>query len=55
MIAHPLALLVLLALFLLMLCWLLPKIVRGLRVLLGRLRGVGVWFSGVRRSPDTYR
>lgn len=39
---HPLVLLVLLALFVLLLCWLLPKLARGLRALwqrLGRIRG----------------
>jgi hypothetical protein len=53
MIAHPLALLILLALFLVMLCWLLPKIVRGLRVLMQRLRGAGAWLSGAGKVTDT--
>ncbi|GLQ95720.1 DUF4126 domain-containing protein [Dyella mobilis] len=53
MIAHPVVLLVVLALFLLLLCWLLPKIVRGLRVLVQRLRGVGTWLSGNGKSIDT--
>ncbi|MGC1550702.1 MAG: DUF4126 domain-containing protein, partial [Rhodanobacter sp.] len=43
---HPAVLLVLLALFVLLLCWLLPKIVRGLRVLLQRLRRFRVALSG---------
>lgn len=43
---HPLVLLILLVLFLLMLCWLLPKIVRGLRMLFGQLRRVGTMLSG---------
>jgi hypothetical protein len=55
MFAHPLVLLVLLALFLLLLCWLLPKIVRGLRALVQRLRGAGAWLSGGERSPNTSR
>jgi len=38
--AHPAALLVVLALFLLLLVWLLPKIVRGLRALFRLLSGV---------------
>jgi hypothetical protein len=45
MFAHPLVLLILLGLFLLLLCWLLPKIVRGLRVLIQRVRGVGAWLK----------
>jgi hypothetical protein len=53
MFAHPLALLVLLALFLLLLCWLLPKIVRGLRILVQRLRGAGAWLSGAGKATDT--
>ena len=44
---HPVVLLVLLALFVLLLCWLLPKILRGLRMLLQRLRSVGKAFSSV--------
>ncbi|MEO9215019.1 MAG: DUF4126 domain-containing protein [Rhodanobacter sp.] len=44
---HPLVLLVLLALFVLLLCWLLPKILRGLRMLLQRLRSIGKAFSSV--------
>lgn len=43
---HPLVLLILLLLFVLMLCWLLPKIVRGLRMLFGQLRRVGTMLSG---------
>lgn len=35
---HPWALLALLALFLILLCWLLPKIVRGLRAIIGQWR-----------------
>lgn len=35
---HPVALLVLLALFVLSLCWLLPRLLRGLRMLLRRFR-----------------
>jgi hypothetical protein len=50
MFAHPLVLLILLALFLLLLCWLLPKIVRGLRVLMQRLRGVNERLSGTTRT-----
>lgn len=53
MIAHPLVLLILLVLFLLLLCWLLPKIVQGLRMLVRRLRGVGSWLSGAVKVPDT--
>jgi hypothetical protein len=51
MFAHPLVLLILLALFLLLLCWLLPKIVRGLRVLIQRVRDVGAWL----KTADTPR
>jgi len=43
---HPLAMLVLLALFGLLLCWLLPKLVRGLRALRQRLRRIGGFLSG---------
>jgi hypothetical protein len=43
---HPLALLILLALFLLLLCWLLPKIMRGLRMIFGQLRKFGAMLSG---------
>jgi hypothetical protein len=43
---HPLVLLILLLLFVLLLCWLLPKIVRGLRMLFGQLRKVGTMLSG---------
>jgi hypothetical protein len=43
---HPLAMLVLLALFVLLLCWLLPKLVRGLRALQQRLRRIGGFLSG---------
>jgi hypothetical protein len=53
MFAHPLVLLILLALFLLMLCWLLPKIVRGVRVLIQRVRGAGAWLSGAGKAVDT--
>lgn len=35
---HPLALLVLLALFIVLICWLLPKIVRGWRAIFAQLR-----------------
>jgi hypothetical protein len=49
MFQHPLVMLILLVLFMLLLCWLLPKIVRGLRMLLQRLRGVGVWLSSAGR------
>jgi hypothetical protein len=52
MIAHPLVLLLLLGLFLLLLCWMLPKIIRGLRVLVLRLRGAGAWLSGARKVTD---
>ena len=45
---HPLALLVLLAIFALSLCWLLPKIMHGLRMLFGQLRKVGTMLSGAR-------
>jgi hypothetical protein len=34
---HPLVLLILLALFIVLICWLLPKIVRGLRMIFARL------------------
>lgn len=43
---HPLAMLVLLALFVLLLCWLLPKLLRGLRTLGQRLRRIGGFLSG---------
>jgi Domain of unknown function (DUF4126) len=43
---HPLVLLIALALFLLLLCWLLPKIVRGLRMIFGQLRKFGAKWSG---------
>jgi hypothetical protein len=43
---HPLALLIVLALFLLLLCWMLPKIVRGLRMIFGQLRKFGARWSG---------
>jgi hypothetical protein len=52
MIAHPLVLLLLLGLFLLLLCWMLPKIIRGLRVLVQRLRGAGAWLSGTGKVTD---
>lgn len=35
---HPLVLLILLALFIVLICWLLPKIVRGLRMIFAQLR-----------------
>ena len=35
---HPLALLILLALFIVLICWLLPKIVRGWRAIFAQLR-----------------
>jgi hypothetical protein len=50
--AHPAVMLVFLLLFLLLLCWLLPKIVRGLRMLWMRLRGMSAAFSGKREQPD---
>ena len=43
---HPLAMLVLLALFVLLLCWLLPRLVRGLRALWQRLRRIRGGLSG---------
>lgn len=43
---HPLALLILLGLFVLLVCWLLPRIVRGLRVLRQRLQRLGAILSG---------
>ncbi|HTV84776.1 MAG TPA: DUF4126 domain-containing protein [Dyella sp.] len=43
---HPLALLIALALFLLLLCWWLPKIVRGLRMIFGQLGKVRAKWSG---------
>jgi len=43
---HPAVLLVLLALFVLLLCWLLPKTVRGLRLMFGQLRKVRAMWSG---------
>ncbi|WP_266157974.1 DUF4126 domain-containing protein [Dyella silvatica] len=43
---HPVALLVLLGLFVVLLIWLLPKIVRGLRALWRRLRSVRTALSG---------
>ena len=38
---HPLVLLILLALFIVLVCWLLPKIVRGLRMIFARLNRLG--------------
>lgn len=43
---HPLVLLVLLALFVLLLCWLLPKLARGVRTLVRRVRRIGGGASG---------
>ncbi len=43
---HPLVLLILLGLFVLLACWLLPRIVRGLRVLRQRLQRLGTALSG---------
>lgn len=55
MFQHPLVLLILLVLFMVLLCWMLPKIVRGLRALMQRLRSVGAFVSGATRAPDTTR
>jgi hypothetical protein len=55
MFAHPLVLLILLALFLLSLCWLLPKIVRGLRVLVRSLRSAGAWLFGMGKTTNSPR
>ncbi|GGY13509.1 hypothetical protein GCM10008098_00170 [Rhodanobacter panaciterrae] len=43
---HPLALLILLGLFVLLMCWMLPRIVRGLRALRQRLQRIGATLSG---------
>lgn len=43
---HPLAMLVLLMLFVLLLCWLLPRILRGLRMWRQRIRGLRMRLSG---------
>ncbi|MGH8156855.1 MAG: DUF4126 domain-containing protein [Rhodanobacter sp.] len=43
---HPLVLLILLGLFVLLLCWMLPRIVRGLRTLRQRLQRLGATVSG---------
>jgi hypothetical protein len=42
---HPLVLLIALALFMVLLCWLLPKIARGLRIIVQRVRSMGTWLS----------
>jgi hypothetical protein len=49
---HPLVLLIALALFLVLLCWLLPKIARGLRMIVQRVRSMGTWLS---REPGVTR
>lgn len=43
---HPLAMLVLLALFILLLCWLLPRLLHGVRTLGQRLRRIGGFLFG---------
>jgi hypothetical protein len=43
---HPLVLLILLGLFVLLMCWMLPRIVRGLRALRQRLRRRDSTLSG---------
>ena len=43
---HPLVLLILLGLFVLLMCWMLPRIVRGLRALRQRLQRLGSTLSG---------
>lgn len=43
---HPVVMLVLLALFVLLLCWLLPKLLRGLRAVRERLRRIRGGLSG---------
>lgn len=43
---HPLALLILLGLFVLLMCWMLPRIVRGLRTLRQRLQRLRLTLSG---------
>jgi hypothetical protein len=40
---HPLVLLIALVLFMVLLCWLLPKIARGLRMIVQRVRSMGTW------------
>ena len=40
---HPLLLLIALVLFMVLLCWLLPKIARGLRMIVQRVRSMGTW------------
>jgi hypothetical protein len=49
---HPVMLLIALALFMLLLCWLLPKIARGLRMIVQRVRSMGTWLS---RESGTVR
>jgi hypothetical protein len=51
---HPAVLLIALALFIVLLCWLLPKIMRGLRMLVQRVRSINAWLSG-ERTPDATR
>jgi hypothetical protein len=48
---HPLVLLILLGLFVLLMCWMLPRIVRGLRALRQRLQRLGSTLSG--SSPQS--
>ena len=43
---HPLLLLILLGLFVLLMCWMLPRIVRGLRALRQRLQRIGSTLTG---------
>jgi len=43
---HPLVLLILLGLFVLLMCWMLPRIVRGLRALRQRLQRIGSTLTG---------
>jgi hypothetical protein len=49
---HPLVLLIALVLFMVLLCWLLPKIARGLRMIVQRVRSMGTWLS---REPGVTR
>ena len=48
---HPLALLILLGLFVLLMCWMLPRIVRGLRALWQRLQRLDSTLAGSAQPP----
>ena len=55
MFQHPLVMLIALVIFIVLLCWLLPKIIRGVRLLWTRLQGVGTRLSGLTRPSDVPR